>query len=47
VEYTDGSKETITEEEALQKGIVFPPAQNALVIIDGKKSTKDQMKNIP
>jgi len=47
VEYTDGSKETITEEEALQKGIAFPPAQNALVIIDGKKSTKDQMKNIP
>ncbi|MGN6265955.1 MAG: N-acetylmuramoyl-L-alanine amidase, partial [Ginsengibacter sp.] len=47
VEYTDGSKETITEEEALQKGIVFPPPQNALIIIDGKKSSKDEMKNIP
>jgi N-acetylmuramoyl-L-alanine amidase len=47
VEYADGSKETITEEEALKKGIVFPPPQNALIIIDGKKSSKDEMKNIP
>jgi len=47
VEYADGSKEAITEEEALKKGIVFPPPQNALIIIDGKKSSKDEMKNIP
>jgi len=47
VEYADGSKEAITEEEALKKGIVLPPPQNALIIIDGKKSSKDEMKNIP
>ena len=47
MEYADGSKETITEEEAMQKGIVLPPPQNALIIIDGKKSSKDEMKNIP
>jgi N-acetylmuramoyl-L-alanine amidase len=47
VEYADGSKQTLTEEEALKKGIVFPPPQNALIIIDGKKSSKDEMKKIP
>lgn len=47
VKYDDGTKETITEEEALKKGIVLPPPPNALVFIDGKKSSKDEMKNIP
>ncbi|HET7116567.1 MAG TPA: N-acetylmuramoyl-L-alanine amidase, partial [Hanamia sp.] len=47
VKYVDGSKETITEEEALKRGIILPPPPNALIFINGKISSKDEMKKIP